>query len=57
VCVCVRVCEKVCVYAYVCVCTSRDQEVCAMKRCVFESLDMKCACIVLLLCVCVFVCV
>jgi len=36
---------------------SRDQEVCAMKRWVFESLDMKCVCIVLLLCVCVFVCV
>jgi len=35
---------------------SRDQEVCVMKGCVFESLDMKCVCIVSRLYVCVCVC-
>jgi len=38
--------ESVCVF--VCVCALRDQEVCVIKRCVFESLDMKCLCMVLL---------
>jgi len=41
----------------VCVRASRDQEVCLIKKCVFESLDMKCVGIVLLLCVCVCMCV
>ena len=37
------------------VCASRDQEVCVMKGCVFESLDVKRVCLVLLLSVCVCV--